>query len=68
MSASDEIMKTLHSIWSKLQGLSQDHPLIQAAFLIIILFFLTFIALFVTGCVYGRCGCCQSTRNKVSAV
>lgn len=39
MSASDEMMKTLHNIWSKLQGLTQDHPLMQGAFVIIILFF-----------------------------
>ncbi|XP_043091692.1 small integral membrane protein 5 [Puntigrus tetrazona] len=69
MSASDEAMEILQNVWTKLQALPQAHPFTQTAFLIILLFFLTFIALFVTGCVYGRCGCCaSSTKNRVSAV
>ncbi|XP_051571649.1 small integral membrane protein 5 [Myxocyprinus asiaticus] len=68
MSASDDIMRILRHIWTRLQGLSQDHPLMQVAFLVILLFFLTFIALVIIGCVYGRCGCCKGTRNKVSSI
>lgn len=68
MSASDEMMKVLQQIWSKLQGFSQDHPLMQAAFLIMVLFFLTFITMMMIGCLYGRCGCCQGTRNRVSVI
>ncbi|XP_065119146.1 small integral membrane protein 5 [Paramisgurnus dabryanus] len=68
MSASDEMMKVLQQIWSKLQAFSQDHPLMQAAFLIMVLFFLTFITMMMIGCLYGRCGCCQGTRNRVSVI
>ncbi|XP_050962164.1 small integral membrane protein 5 [Labeo rohita] len=69
MSASEEMMAILQNVWTKLQGLPQAHPLTQTAFFIIALFFLTFIVLIVTGCVYGRCGCCSAgTRNRVSAV
>ncbi|XP_056106961.1 small integral membrane protein 5 [Rhinichthys klamathensis goyatoka] len=69
MGASEDMMGILQSVWTKLQALPQEHPLTQTAFVIILLFFLTFIALIVTGCVYGCCGCCTGgSRNKVSAV
>ncbi|XP_051996087.1 small integral membrane protein 5 [Xyrauchen texanus] len=68
MSASNDIMGFLRHIWTRLLGLSHDHPLMQVAFLVILLFFLTFIALVIIGCVYGRCGCCKGTRNRVSAI
>ncbi|XP_059406525.1 small integral membrane protein 5 [Carassius carassius] len=69
MSASEEITGILQNVWTKLQALPQAHPLTQTAFLILLLFFLTFVALIVTGCVYGRCGCCTTvSKNRVSAV
>ncbi|KAK7168366.1 hypothetical protein R3I94_002428 [Phoxinus phoxinus] len=69
MGASEDVMGILQGVWTKLQALPQEHPLTQTAFVIILLFFLTFIALIVIGCVYGCCGCCTGgSRNKVSAV
>ncbi|NP_001156477.1 small integral membrane protein 5 isoform X1 [Danio rerio] len=67
MSTSQDIMGLLQNVWTKLQALPQDHPLTQAAFSIIVLFFLTFLTMVVAGCVYGCCGCCSpGTKKRVS--
>ncbi|TRY66288.1 hypothetical protein DNTS_023461 [Danionella cerebrum] len=69
MSTSEAMVEILQNIWSKLQAFPQEHPLTQAAFIIIILFSLTFIIMLVVGCVYSCCGCCvQGTRNRVSSL
>ncbi|KAJ8264144.1 hypothetical protein GJAV_G00145740 [Gymnothorax javanicus] len=69
MDAREEALDLLHKVWAKLQGLSDANPMDLGAFLILILFVVTFLLLMVVSCIHccGCCNCCNCGKQKYQA-
>ncbi|KAJ8283863.1 hypothetical protein COCON_G00027130 [Conger conger] len=66
MDAKEEVLDLLHKVWTKLQGLPDANPMDLGAFLVLMLFIVTFLLLIVMSCIH--CCCCGKQKYQASRV
>uniref|UniRef100_A0A8D2ZQG2 Small integral membrane protein 5 n=2 Tax=Scophthalmus maximus TaxID=52904 RepID=A0A8D2ZQG2_SCOMX len=66
MDVKEEVLDILEKLSTKLRGLPQASPLELGAFIVLILFFATFLFMIVLSCVH--CCCCGKPKYQASRV